>query len=111
MPDGDFLAQFGIRVPDVVSGLGGGVVNALFFQRAQPMDAVASVIGGAITANYMAGLLASGIGHIIGTEPDRGVAGFIVGVTAMAICQGLLVSVRGWIKRFQFGKSGGSADV
>ena len=75
----DFFTFLGIKIPDLVSGFGGGVVNALFFQRAKPIDALASVIGGAITANYLAPVAA----HLSGT--DEGVAGFIVGVTAMAI--------------------------
>lgn len=91
----DFLTQIGIRVPDLVSGFGGGVVNALFFQRGKPVDVVASVVGGAITANY----LAETVSKIAGTE--LGVSGFIVGVTAMAICQGILSVVKAWMSKFQ----------
>lgn len=97
MANPDLLTSLGIRVPDLVSGFGGGVVNALFFQRGKPVDVIASMLGGAITANY----LASTVSHIIGT--DIGVSGFVVGVTAMAICQGLLSVVPGWFKRFQSG--------
>lgn len=79
----DFLATIGIRIPDLVAGFAGGVVNALFFQRGRPLDAVASLIGGAITANYMT----ASVSHIAGI--DMGVSGFVVGVTAMRICQGL----------------------
>ena len=99
---GDFFSALGIKIPDLVSGFGGGVVNALFFQRAKPLDALASVIGGAITANYLAPVAA----HLSGT--DEGVAGFIVGVTAMAICQGLFAVVNGWMNRLKANKE---ADV
>jgi hypothetical protein len=84
----DFLTSIGIKIPDLAAGFGGGVVNALFFKRGKPMDVVASVVGGAITANF----LAQSVGRLCGT--DVGVSGFIVGVTAMAICQGLLGAVK-----------------
>lgn len=70
------------------------MVNALFFQRTNPGAAIASVLGGAITANYLA-QTASHVASI-----DTGVAGFVVGMTAMAICQGLLNIVQTWLKRF-----------
>lgn len=111
MPDNELFSAVGIKIPDLVSGFGGGIVNALFFQRTKPMDAIASTIGGAITANYLAGIFVSGIEHLIGQSVDRGVAGFIVGITAMAICQGILASMRGWINRFQPKGGGGGGDV
>lgn len=91
--------NIGLHIQDLVSGFAGGTVNALFFQRSQPAAAVASVLGGALTANYMAVAAA----HLTGT--DEGVAGFIVGVTAMAICQGLFSVVQSWIARFKANKA------
>lgn len=89
------LESVGVRLSDLVAGFGGGVVNALFFQRTSPGGALASVIGGAITANFLTGLAVD----IVGQHLQPGVAGFIVGMTAMAICQGLFVVVNNWIKR------------
>lgn len=95
MASGDLLAAIGIKIPDLVAGFAGGVVNALFFQRGKPLDVVASLIGGAVTANYMT----SAVSKITGT--DTGVAGFIVGVTAMAICQGLFAAVQSRMKKVE----------
>lgn len=89
------LETVGIRISDLVAGFGGGVVNAFFFQRTSPGTALASVIGGAITANFLTGMVVD----ITSQRLAPGVAGFVVGMTAMAICQGLRVVVDSWIKR------------
>jgi hypothetical protein len=86
----DVLSSVGIKVPDLAAGFGGGAINALWFQRGKPLDVVSSVVGGAITANFLTGT----VSHVSGLEP--GAAGFLVGLTAMVICQGLFVKVRGW---------------
>ena len=86
----DVLSSVGIKVPDLAAGFGGGAINALWFQRGKPIDVVSSVMGGAITANFLTGSVA----HITGLEV--GAAGFLVGLTAMAICQGMFVKVRSW---------------
>lgn len=99
MSIGDVLATVGIKVPDLAAGFGGGVINALWFQRGKPLDVVTSVVGGAITANFLTGT----VSKISGLEP--GAAGFLVGLTAMVICQGLFSKVRGW-----FGGSGNATS-
>lgn len=88
----DVLATVGIKVPDLSAGFAGGVINALWFQRGKPLDVISSVMGGAITANFLTGTAA----HVSGLEP--GAAGFLVGLTAMAICQGAFIKVRGWFR-------------
>lgn len=89
----DLFAWLGIRVPDLLAGFMGGVVNALFFVKGRPIDVVASLVGGAITANY----LTSAVAHVAGL--DQGVAGFVVGVTAMAICQSFFSVASAWTSR------------
>lgn len=92
------LYGIGVRVTDLVSGFAGGVVNALFFMKnATPRDVVASVIGGAITTAYLAPWVARQMGT------DTSVIGFIIGLTAMAICQQLLSLVPGWVQKFRGG--------
>lgn len=88
--DPGFLAQLGIRLPDMVAGLAGGIVNAFVIRRADPISILGSIIVGALTANYLSGSLA----NYLGTGP--GVGGFVVGVAGMAICQGILEAAKSW---------------
>ena len=86
----ELLVQLGIKIPDIVSGIAGGMVNALLFQRTSPLGAVASVLAGGLTSNYMAEPLAKQLGMSIGP------AGFIIGLTAMVICQGIMAGAQKW---------------
>jgi hypothetical protein len=89
MPDG-FLTDIGIKVPDLVAGLAGGIVNAFVFKRSEPWAIVGSVVVGACTANY----LSDPIGRYTGTS--GGAAAFIVGLAGMAICQGIIGAAKSW---------------
>lgn len=93
----------GISLPLLVAGFAGGMVNALFFKRTDPSAFVASLVGGALTANYLGPLAATAIGRYI--ETGAGAPAFIVGVTAMAICQGLVAGA----KNLRWGKTPGGA--
>lgn len=98
----DALNAVGVKVTDVAAGFAGGIVNALFFiKNLTPRDVIASIIGGALTTAYLAPPAAK----MLGT--DSSVVGFIIGLTAMAICQQLILLVPGWFKRFQGGPKDG----
>jgi hypothetical protein len=84
--------DLGISLPLVAAGFAGGMVNALFFKRTDPWAFVASLVGGALTANYLGPV----VSHVIGDYVGTGGAAFIVGVTAMAICQGLVAAAKNW---------------
>lgn len=86
----DFLAQFGIKIPDLVSGIAGGMVNAMLFQRTTPGAAVASVVAGGLTSMYLAEPMAKQFGLTVGPS------GFIIGLTAMVVCQGLMAGAQKW---------------
>lgn len=90
---GEIFAWLGIKLPDLVAGFMGGVVNALFFVKGRPIDVISSLVGGALTANYMT----ASVSHTLGL--DVGVAGFVVGVTAMAICQSMFSVASSWTTR------------
>lgn len=96
--DPSFLVQLGVKLPDLVAGFGGGVVNAIVFKRSDPVAIIGSMVVGALTANY----LAEPIGHYVGTGP--GSSAFIVGLAGMAICQGIVEAAKSWRP---FGKSEG----
>ena len=87
MADPDLLATLGIKTSDLIAGLAGGIVNAFVFQRSNPVTIVGSVIVGALTAAY----LTEPAGRITGTT--GGATAFIVGLGAMAICQGIIAQI------------------
>lgn len=80
----DFLIWLGIKIPDLVAGMFGGVVKALVFHRDHPGETVFSGIVGGLMANY----LGEGIAEKIGF--GRGAVCFAVGIAAMVLCQGIL---------------------
>lgn len=92
MSDGDLglWAQLGVKVPDLVAGFFGGVVNAFVMKRADPWSIMGSMVVGALTANY----LSDPIGRYLGT--GSGTTGFLVGLAGMAICQGVLEAAKSW---------------
>lgn len=84
------MVELGIKIPDLIAGLAGGIVNALVFKRSDPWSIIASVTVGALTANYLAGPL----GTYTGTS--GGTAAFLTGVTAMALVQGVVGAAKSW---------------
>lgn len=88
--DPGFLVWLGVKMPDLIAGFAGGVVNAFVFKRADPVSIVGSMIVGALTANY----LSEPVGHYLGTS--GGAAAFIVGLAGMAICQGIVEAAKSW---------------
>lgn len=84
------LIQLGVKMPDLIAGLAGGVVNAFVFKRSDPVSIIGSMVVGSLTANY----LSESIGHYIGTSGGAGA--FIVGLAGMAICQGIVEAAKSW---------------
>lgn len=93
--------NFGIKLPDLVAGFAGGIVNSFIFNRADPKSIVGSMVVGALTANY----LAEPATKIIGTS--SGATAFIVGLAGMAICQGIVEAA----KRYRLVGVGGKPDA
>lgn len=90
MPDDSVLRELGLKIPDIIAGFFGGVVNALVFRRSDPWAIVGSVVVGALTANYLTTTVAGYLGA------NAGAAGFVVGLAGMAICQGIVASAKTW---------------
>ena len=97
--DPGFLIALGVKMPDLVAGLAGGVVNAFVFKRADPISIIGSMVVGSLTANY----LSEPISHYIGTSGGAGA--FIVGLAGMAICQGIVEAAKSW-RPFQSNNNG-----
>jgi len=85
------LDDLGLNAVRLIAGFSGGAVHALVFKQREPMAVVASVVTGTLTANFLSPLIA----HYIPWLGD-GACAFLVGLTAMALCQGLvgIVQVR-----------------
>jgi uncharacterized membrane protein YeaQ/YmgE (transglycosylase-associated protein family) len=88
--DPGFLILVGVKLPDLVAGFFGGLVNAFVMKRSDPWSIVGSMVVGSLTANY----LSEPIGRYLGT--GIGTTGFIVGIGGMAICQGIVEASRTW---------------
>jgi hypothetical protein len=86
------LEDWGLNVMRLSAGFGGGVVHALVRRQATPISVVASVVVGTLTANY----LGAAAGHYAPVWVGDGAIAFLVGLSAMEICQGVmrLVSAR-----------------
>lgn len=84
----DVLAWLGIKLPDLVAGMLGGVVKALVFHRDKPGETVVSGIVGGLTANYLGEALSSKVGFGLGATC------FAVGISAMVLCQVILDRAR-----------------
>lgn len=99
--DPGLLLQLGIKLPDLVAGFGGGVVQAIVFKRADPASIIGSMLVGALTANY----LGETFSRYLGTAAGAGA--FIVGLAGMAICQGIVEAAKSW-RPFSPRNDGGS---
>lgn len=85
-----WLKEIGLRIPDLIAGLSGGIVNAFVFKRSDGWSIVGSVVVGALTANYLSSIVSAYTGT------SSGAAAFIVGLAGMAICQGIVEAVKNW---------------
>jgi zinc transporter ZupT len=88
----DFLSNLGLELSDIVAGFFGGVVNALIFKKPDPWSIASSVVVGALTAAYFSAWMS------LQFNIGRGTAGFVVGLCAMAICQGIVEMVKNKIR-------------
>ena len=91
MADPDTLTSLGLRIPDLVAGLAGGVVNAIVFKRSTPIAVVGSMLVGALTANYLAETA------VKYTGTSQGSAAFLVGLCGMILCQVLVSAAAKYI--------------
>lgn len=82
--------DLGLNASRLIAGFGGGLVHALVFKKNNPYAVAGSVLTGTITANFLAPAAA----HYAPTWVGGSGVAFLVGLTAMAICQGAAAMVR-----------------
>lgn len=71
------------------------MVSALVMRNVTLPQAIASVVVGGITSNYLTAPAVS-IMAKMSFDVGPGTAGFIVGLTSMIICQAIIERVRRW---------------
>ena len=92
----EILLELGIDIKLLVAGFCGGVVHTFVFKQTDPYTAIGSIIAGVFTSNYV-GLAAAKLLSM--SEPF---AGFAVGLSAMAVCQGIVEAA----KKFKYARFG-----
>lgn len=91
---GAFFKSLGLNESTAAAGLLGGTVRGLIIQGGW-LNGIVSAIVGAITANYMASSIALSATFNVGNWSE-GTIGFVVGMCAMLICEGILKYARDW---------------
>lgn len=100
----------GVKLTHLLAGVAGGIVRALLAGGGW-MAAMTSVIVGSLTAGYLTTPVYNAaktwiptVGHDVSSEHATS---FLVGLTAMLLCEGVLRATRGWSKnpKFPAGKS------
>ncbi len=91
----------GIKLTHLLAGVAGGIVRA-FLAGGSWVAAVSSVVVGSLTAGYLTTPVYKGAKSwfpTLGNDTSSEHAiGFLVGLTAMLICEGVLKAARGWSK-------------
>lgn len=100
----EILIELNIRLPDIIAGIAGGVVNAVVFKRTAPWAFVGSVVVGAFTANYFGETVSAYIGM------RSGAAAFLVGMAGMVICQSIVAAVPAVISKWTAQQNSGKPD-
>lgn len=93
-------AMIGIKTSHLIAGVAGGVVRA-FLAGSDLMTAIASVVIGSLTAGYLTSPVYKAVTVYFPTTADTSTehaVGFLVGLTAMLICEGVLRYARQWSK-------------
>ena len=92
-------ALLGIKTTHLVAGVAGGAVRALLAGGGW-LAAISSVVIGSLTAGYLTTpVYAAARAYfptLTGGISTEHAIGFLVGLTAMLICEGVLRFIRGW---------------
>lgn len=90
----DTLTLLGLKLPDLFAGFAGGVVSVFLMRKVTPWEAVGSIVAGAFTANFF------GESAAIMINVKVPLACFAVGLTSMAVCQGLVEMVKSRVRGY-----------
>ncbi len=87
--------NFGFDAARLLAGFSGGVVHAFMFRQRDPYTVAGSIIAGTLTANYLSVPASVYMGNWVG----EGGTAFILGLTAMIVCQGIITAAKVWKPR------------
>jgi hypothetical protein len=110
----DTLTLLGLELQNLFAGFAGGVVSVFLMRRVTPWEALGSMTAGALAANYLGEVVAS-LTHALGVGLKLPVACFVTGLSAMALCQGIVEVVKSRIGNYveshsNTDTSGGKSD-
>lgn len=88
--------DLGLDVGRMVAGFAGGLVSAFLPPAKTAWAVIGSIVGGTLTANF----LTPAATHYSPNWLGDGGVGFILGLTAMIICQGIIVFAVWQLKKF-----------
>lgn len=93
-------AMIGVKTSHLIAGIAGGIVRALL-AGSDMMTAIASVVIGSLTAGYLTSPVYKAVTVYFPASADTSTehaVGFLVGLTAMLICEGALRFAKQWSK-------------
>ncbi len=102
----NFLSEIGVHIGDLVAGFVGGLARILMPPFMGAWSSLSTVLLGALTAAYMTDPAIA----LIGDKVSRGTVGFIIGLGAMVLCQGLIGAVGKFSANLKL-PSGGRKDA
>lgn len=88
------LEDIGLSASKMIAGFSGGLLYSFAIKEKDPRSIVVSVMAGALTANFLSDATA----HYVPAWVGAGGVSFLTGLTAMAICQGVIAWVRSKLK-------------
>ena len=98
-------ALLGIKLTHLLAGVAGGIVRALLAGGSW-MASVSSVVIGSLTAGYLTTpVYAAAKAYfpaLTGDASSEHAIGFLVGLTAMLICEGVIRAADGWSRNPKF---------
>lgn len=98
----DFGGEFlGVKFAHLLAGVAGGVVRAVIL-KSRFIDGFFSALAGSLTAAYLTDptfALVKLLSPALNTDRMEYASSFIVGLTAMSICEGLMKKARAWSKK------------
>lgn len=97
----EWASEIGISLQLALAGFWGGVVHALIMRRVSLIEVLTAVVVGMMTANYLGGVAVKYTG-----APELA-TGFIVGLSGMIICRGIISAATS----FKFGRDQGTNNA
>jgi hypothetical protein len=94
----DLMRDLGVRPSLLLAGFAGGMLSIFVKRPGGFWEAFGAVLAGMVTANYL-GESTEPLLHFIGFDDNPGAGGFVTGLAAMSICQGIFEAVRGYFDR------------